>query len=62
MFSLILAKTIMWYNVASRNWKKLAELPEPRIHHAACLLNGKVYISGTPTPYIHQGFLFPLKY
>lgn len=43
---LCLAKSIMWYHVDSRNWKKLTELPEARIHHASCVLNGKIYITG----------------
>ncbi|XP_062569333.1 kelch-like protein 5 [Saccostrea cucullata] len=43
-------RNMMLYSVASRTWTKLTELSEPRVHHAACVLDGKIYISGGSNP------------
>lgn len=41
-----LAKGIERYDKSNNAWKHYSELPEPRLHYAVTILNGKIYVAG----------------
>ncbi|VDI67343.1 kelch-like protein 1/4/5 [Mytilus galloprovincialis] len=44
------AKGIERYDKSNNAWKHYSELPEPRLHYAVTILNGKIYVAGGIDP------------
>ncbi|CAC5382987.1 unnamed protein product [Mytilus coruscus] len=44
------AKSIERYDKSNNAWKHYSELPEPRLHYAVTILNGKIYVTGGIDP------------